>query len=352
MLEKLTELQHQFEDLERRMSDPEIIQNQPKYQEILAKHNELKETVETHKDYQKTTQELEEARELLKDPEMKEIAQEEIPSLEETQKQLHDQLQLLLLPKDPNDNRNAIIEIRSGTGGEEAALFAQDLYSMYICYAEKKGWKVEVMEENLTAMGGIKEMSFLISGNNVFSELKFEMGTHRVQRVPATESSGRLHTSAATVAILPEAEEVDIEIDTKDLRVDTYRASGAGGQHVNKTSSAIRITHLPTNTVVTCQDERSQFQNRDKAMRHLRARLYENQLEEKRKKESAMRKDQVGSGDRSEKIRTYNFPQNRVTDHRIGYTAHNMQDVLDGNMTALIEALQTADRLAKLQSST
>lgn len=349
MIEQFRDLEDKFNDVERRMSDPEIISDQAKYRELVKKHAELKHGVELYQSYTKVTKELNDAKELLKDPDMKDMAEEEIESLSEKQQELYDDMQIFLIPKDPNDNKNAIIEIRQGTGGEEAALFAERLYRMYTKFAESKGWKVDILSENFTDMGGIKEISFLVAGENVYGHLKYESGTHRVQRVPETESAGRIHTSAATVAIMPEAEEVDITIDTKDLRVDTFRASGAGGQHVNKTSSAIRITHIPTGIVVACQDERSQFQNKDKAMIMLRTKLYDAAEEKRRATESSLRKNQVGSGDRSEKIRTYNFPQNRVTDHRINLTLYNMLNVLDGDLTEVVEGLMKADRLAKMK---
>ena len=349
--EQLKELDYSFQDLERKMSDPEVISDQKQYQEVIRKHTELKEVVETFRFYSSLKSQKEDAEELLSDPDMKEMAVEEIEALSTQMTQLEEKLQVLLIPKDPNDHKNAIIEIRSGTGGEEAALFAEDLYRMYLRYAESKKWKTETMSQNITEKGGVKEVSFMIQGEGAYSQFKFEIGTHRVQRVPSTEASGRLHTSAATVAVLPEVEEVDIEIDTKDLRIDTFRASGAGGQHVNKTDSAIRITHIPSGVVVACQDERSQFQNKDKAMRMLRAKLVDQQAMEQRKKEASLRKNQVGSGDRSEKIRTYNFPQNRVTDHRINLSLYSLDKVLNGELTELIEALLKADQLAKLSEA-
>ncbi len=349
MLDKLQELEYKYIDIERKMSDPEVISDHAAYQELIKKHNELEEGVVLFRRYKKIQDELAQAQELLKDPDMKDMAQEEVKSLEEELSKVQTELQIFLIPADPNDHRNAIVEIRSGTGGEEAALFAYELFRMYTRYAETKGWKVEVLSGNPTGIGGVKEVAFGIMGKGVFSRLKFESGTHRVQRVPETEASGRVHTSAATVAIMPEAEEVDVVIDSKDIKIDVFRASGAGGQHVNKTSSAVRLTHFPSGIVISCQDERSQFQNKDKAMRMLRAKLYEKKEEERRKQESDLRKNQVGSGDRSEKIRTYNFPQNRVTDHRIGLSLYSLTDFMEGICDEVFDALITADRLSKMQ---
>ncbi len=348
---KLEELEQKFIHNERRMSDPEVISDHEAYQDLVKKHTEMEPGVQLWRHYKKATEELAQAQELLKDPDLKEMAQDEVTELESQLGQIEKDLQGFLVPPDPFDNKNAIVEIRSGTGGEEAALFAAELYRMYSRYAENKGWKTEILSGNATGIGGAKEVVFSIAGRGVFSRLKYESGTHRVQRVPETEASGRVHTSAATVAILPELEEVDIQIEAKDIRVDVFRASGAGGQHVNKTSSAVRMTHLETGIVVSCQDERSQFQNKDKAMRMLRARLYDLREEERRKRESTMRKDQVGSGDRSEKIRTYNFPQNRVTDHRIGLSLYSLTDFMDGRCDEMFDALISADRLAKLQNA-
>ena len=343
------EIELQYEDVERQLSDPEVIANQSKYKELSQKYTELKEFVEQYRQYKSLMNQQKDAEELLSDPEMAEIANEELQDIKQQITSLDQQLQLFLIPKDPDDHRNAIVEIRSGTGGDEAALFAEDLLKMYQKYSEKQGWKLEIISQNLIEIGGIKEVTFTVSGEGVFSKLKYEIGTHRVQRVPATEASGRIHTSAATVAVLPEVEDVDIEINMKDIRVDTYRASGAGGQHVNKTSSAVRLTHIPTNTVVACQDERSQFQNKDKAMRLLRARIYEQQQIEQRKKESDLRKSQVGSGDRSEKIRTYNYPQGRVTDHRIGLTIHALEKIMQGDIEQIITELVKADQIEKMK---
>lgn len=349
MLNQFQEIEDKFLEVEKKISDPEVISDQKKYQELVRKHAELREGVDLFRTYKTYKTQFAEAKEMQDDPELAEMAEEELDRLRPLIPEMEEKLRLFLIPPDPDDHKNAIVEVRSGTGGDEAALFAGDLYRMYTRYAETQGWKVEVLSENLTGLGGVKEIVFAVSGTGVYRRLKFESGTHRVQRVPETEASGRIHTSAATVAVLPEAEEVDVQIDTKDLRVDTYRASGAGGQHVNKTSSAVRITHLPSGVVVACQDERSQFQNKDKAMRMLRAKLYELQQEEKRKTKADLRKNQVGSGDRSEKIRTYNFPQNRLTDHRIGLTLHSMSAVLSGDMDDVFDALIQAEQLAKMK---
>ena len=344
------EIEFQYEDVERKLADPEVIADQKMYRELSQRYSELKPFIDQYREYKSLLQQKGEAEELLNDPDMKEMAIEEIATITDRLSVLDDLLQVFLIPKDPDDHRNAIVEIRSGTGGDEAALFAEDLFRMYQRFSEKNKWACEILSQQFTEIGGIKEVSFIVSGSGAYSQLKYEIGTHRVQRVPATESSGRIHTSAATVAVLPEVEAVDIDINPKDLRIDTFRASGAGGQHVNKTSSAVRITHIPTNTVVACQDERSQFQNKDKAMQLLRARLYEQQVIESRRKESELRKSQVGSGDRSEKIRTYNYPQSRVTDHRINLTLHALDKIMQGELNDIIEALVKADRVEKLKT--
>jgi len=349
MQEKLQDIIDKFQDTERKMVDPEIMSDQAQYQELVKKHSQLKPIIDIYEQHQRILNEIEGAQSLLKDPDMADIAKSELETLEIERNTLEKSLQLLLIPPDPNDDKNIIVEIRSGTGGEEAALFGYELFRMYSRYAEIKRWTVEILSQNETGLGGIKEISFTISGKGVFSRLKFESGTHRVQRVPETESSGRVHTSAVTVAILIEAEDVDIKIDPSDLRIDVYRASGAGGQHVNKTSSAVRITHIPSGVVVACQDERSQFQNKDKAMRLLRSRLFEQKRIEVAQKEAEARKSQVGSGDRSEKIRTYNYPQNRVTDHRINLTLYELNKVLEGKLDPFIEALIESDQLEKMK---
>lgn len=350
MIDKFVEIESRFQDVERQMSDPEIISDQKRYQALVRDHSQLKEVVDLYHRYTRVVTELKDAQELLSEPDMKGIAEEEVDRLSKEETNLKETLQLFLIPSDPDDHRNAIVEIRSGTGGDEAALFAADLYRMYIRFSESQEWTIESMSENVTQLGGVKEIVFLVSGAEVYKRLKFESGTHRVQRVPDTESSGRIHTSAVTVAIMPEAKDVDVSIESKDLRIDTYRASGAGGQHVNKTDSAVRITHLPTGVVVACQDERSQFQNKEKAMQLLRTRLYEKQLENQTQAHAETRKLQVGTGDRSQKIRTYNFPQNRVTDHRINLTLYSMDKVLEGALTEMIDALLKAYQLEKMMS--
>ena len=349
MLEKLKALVLRREDLEMQLSDPAVYGDAERLRSIHRELKDLGPIVEVFQAYERAEQARTDAEELLKDPDFRELAQEELAVAKADAERLQEELKILLLPKDPNDEKNVIMELRAGTGGEEAALFAGDLYRMYSMYAQDRGWKTELVSINETELGGIKECSILIEGEGVWSRLKFESGAHRVQRVPVTESGGRIQTSAATVAVLPEAEEVEYEIDPKDLQIDTYRASGAGGQHVNKTESAIRITHLPTGFVVECQDERSQYKNKDKAMKVLRSRLYEMEREKQAAATAAERKSQVGSGDRSERIRTYNFPQGRVTDHRIGLTLYKIDGILNGDLDELIDALVTADQAEKLK---
>ncbi len=352
VFEKLREVEEKFEEVERLMSLPENISNREKFMSLSKTYNELKEIVDTYREYKMLNTELKENEELLreeKDPEMKELVKEEIKSLEKKLEELEYKLKILLLPKDPNDEKGVIIEIRSGTGGEEAALFAQDLFRMYSKYVEKKGWKLEVVEANPTELGGFKEIVFMVEGRGAFSRLKYESGVHRVQRVPETEAGGRIHTSAATVAVLPEAEEVDIQINPEDLRIDVYRSMGHGGQSVNTTDSAVRITHLPTGIVVTCQDEKSQLKNKAKALKVLRARLLDMEREKQERERRDLRRIQIGSGDRSERIRTYNFPQNRVTDHRIGLTLYKLDAILEGELDEIIDPLIAHDTAEKLK---
>ena len=342
---RLDDILHKYEDLTVMLSDPEITSNQKRYTELSREFSELEPVAEKAKAYQALEQQLQDNQELIADSdcdaELKEIAQEEIQALKKAIEACNDELTLLLLPKDPNDNRNIILEIRAGTGGDEAALFAADLFRMYSRYAEIKGFKVEVLSSNSIGIGGYKEIVAQITGTGVFSTFKFESGTHRVQRIPTTESGGRIHTSACTVAILPEAKEVDIDIRPDDLRIDVYRASGAGGQHVNKTESAVRITHIPTGTVVQCQDQASQHKNKAQAMKVLQARILAKEQETAHSERAEARKDMVGSGDRSERIRTYNYPQGRITDHRINLTLYKLEQILGGDMNELIEALLT-----------
>lgn len=352
MLRKLDDIEKKYEDIERSLGSPEVLSDQKKYMEYSKQYSDLKEVVTKYREYKDALNQLDEAKEILAetdDPEMKEFAKDEMESAKDTVTELEDELKIMLLPKDPNDDKDVYLEVRSGTGGEEAALFCKEIMEMYSRYVEKLGWKVELVDATEADAGGFSKVVLSIQGNNVYGQLKFESGTHRVQRVPVTESSGRIHTSAVTVAILPEIDDVEVDINPSDLRIDTYRASGAGGQHVNKTDSAVRITHLPTNIAVACQDGRSQHQNKDKAMRLLKSKIYEVQLEEHNKEISQSRKSLVGSGDRSEKIRTYNFPQGRVTDHRINLTLYKLDDILSGELDVLIEPLIAADRLEKMK---
>lgn len=349
---KLREVEQSYKEIEGRMSDPEIANNPQEMQSLGRKHSELAPIVDTFREYEKVIQGIADAKEMIAgaDKEMGELAREELAELESKLPGLEHELRILLLPKDINDDRSVMIEIRAGAGGDEAALFAADLYRMYTRFAERERWKTEVMSESETGIGGYKEIVFRIDGVGAFSRLKFESGVHRVQRVPATEASGRIHTSTATVAVLPEAAEVDIEVRTEDLKIDTYRASGAGGQHVNMTDSAVRITHIPTGVVVTCQDERSQIKNRAKAMQFLRTKLYDVELQKQNAEMAAQRKGQVGTGDRSERIRTYNFPQNRLSDHRINLTLYKLDQILDGDIYELIKSLAEADQAEKLKA--
>ena len=354
MLEKLELVEKRFGELEEALAQGDLYADPEKAARLLKEQKELTPVVEAYRAYRRTQKDMEDAQELMhsEEGEMRELAQAEFEESKDRLEELEQQIRLLLLPKDENDDKNVIVEIRGGVGGEEAALFAHSLFRMYSMYAERKRYTVEVLSSNETELGGIKEISFEVRGAGAFSRFKFESGTHRVQRVPETESSGRIHTSAATVAVLPEAEEVEVEIDPGDLQIDTYRSGGAGGQHVNKTESAIRITHLPTGLVVECQDERSQHKNRDRAMKILRTKLYEMQQQALDKERASERRSQVGSGDRSERVRTYNYPQGRVTDHRIGLTLHRLDAVLDGDLDEIIDALIAADQAEKLRAGT
>ena len=351
MFDKLAEVEDHFLELEGLLADPSVMTDQKKYRGLSCEHAELRELVALFRTYRKVCEDIAGNHDLLKDsdPDLREMARDELDALEEHKEALERQLKLQLLPQDPNDGKNVILEIRAGTGGEEAALFAGDLYRMYCRFAERQRWRVEELSLSEAAAGGIKEVIALVSGDRVYSRLKYESGTHRVQRVPETEAQGRIHTSACTVAVMPEADELDVSIDPGDLRIDVYRASGAGGQHVNKTESAIRITHIPTGLVVTCQDEKSQHKNKAKALKVLQSRLYDQMQAEQHAAQAADRKSQVGSGDRSERIRTYNYPQGRCTDHRINLTLYRLEAIMDGDISEILEALVTADQLELLR---
>lgn len=350
MFDKIKDLEIRFQELEALLSDPAVIANQPEFRKLSREHADLAPLIEAFRRYKKVLEELGENQELLADPEMKEMAEEEISRLSEEEERLESEIKILLLPKDPNDSRDVILEIRAGTGGDESALFAGDLFRMYSRFAEKNRWKVELLSASESERGGYKEVIASIEGQEVYAKLKYESGTHRVQRVPETEAQGRIHTSACTVAIMAEAEDLDVEINPADLKIDVYRSSGAGGQHVNTTDSAVRITHIPTGTVVACQEERSQIKNRAKAMKVLKTRILDTILQEQNVKMAAERKQQVGSGDRSERIRTYNFPQGRMTDHRIGLTLYRLDSIMAGDIEEITDALRTHYQMEALQA--
>ncbi len=349
MFEKLEAVEKRYEELTKLIADPKVIENQSEWQKLMKEHASIEDIVMKFREYKKVKEGMQEAEELMQDPEMKELAEQEYYDSKEKLPKIEEELKILLIPKDPDDDKNIMCEIRAGAGGEEAALFAGTLFRMYTMYAEKKHWKLEVLNENETGLGGYKEISFMITGKGVYSRLKFESGVHRVQRVPDTESSGRIHTSTATVAVLPVVEDVEIEINPADIKMEVFRASGAGGQHINKTSSAVRLIHEPTGIVVECQTERSQFQNKDNAMKMLRTKLYEIEKEKQDSEIANSRKTQVGSGDRSEKIRTYNYPQGRITDHRIGMSIYQMENFLNGDIDEMIDNLIAADRAERLK---
>lgn len=354
MFEKIEIFDKRYSELSQRLYEPSVAADPEQYQKTMKELKSIEEIVLTYREYKQAVKSQDESIEILEesgDSDLKELAQLELDEAKQNIEELSEKLKILLLPKDPNDERNVIVEIRGGAGGEESALFSAVLFRMYSMYAEKKGYKVEIVNANETELGGYKEISFMIEGECAYSRFKYESGVHRVQRVPETESQGRVHTSTTTVAVLPEAEDVELEIDPKDLKIDTFRSSGAGGQHINKTSSAIRITHLPTGTVVECQDERSQYKNKDKALKVLKSRLLKEKQDKQASEIAANRKSQVGTGDRSERIRTYNYPQGRLTDHRIGLTLYKLEDILNGNLDEVIDALVTADRAEKLKES-
>ena len=349
MFQKLEAVENRYEELNKKIADPEVIANTSEWTKFMKEHAEIEEVALKYKEYKQVQQSIEEAQEMLNDPEMRELAEEELYENKEKLPKIEEELKILLIPKDPDDDKNIICEIRAGAGGDEAALFAGTLYRMYSMYAERKHWKIEVLNENETGLGGYKEISFMVTGKGVYSRLKFESGVHRVQRVPETEASGRIHTSTATVAVLPVVEDVEIDINPADIKMEVFRSSGAGGQHINKTSSAVRLIHEPTGIVVECQTERSQFQNKDNAMKMLKTKLYDMEKQKQDSEITNARRSQVGSGDRSEKIRTYNYPQGRITDHRIGLSIYQMEDFLNGNLDDMIDNLTAADRAEKLQ---
>ncbi len=351
MLERLDQLEARYEELGQQLADPALVSDQKKYQATAKQHRDLQPVVEKFREHRALAQSIAEARAMLSDPDLRVMAEEELATLEPRLVTTEEELKVLLLPKDPNDEKNVVVELRAGTGGDEASLFVAEVFRMYLRFAEQHRWKVEVLSQTDSDVGGLKDVTAIFEGSKVYSQMKYESGVHRVQRVPATETQGRVHTSAITVAVLPEAEEVDIKIEAKDLRIDTFCSSGPGGQSVNTTYSAIRITHIPTQTVVSCQDEKSQIKNREKAMRVLRSRLYEVEAERIHQLQAKDRKQQVGTGDRSEKIRTYNFPQNRLTDHRIGLTSHNLANIMEGNLQPTIDALIAHDTAEKLKAT-
>ena len=354
MFDKIQAVELRFEEINQLLMDPSVVSDNNRYRDLMKEYRNIEPIVEKYREYAKAKEALDEAKMMLDegglDKEFKEMVQEQLETSKEDIERISEEMKILLLPKDPNDDKNVIIEIRGGAGGEEAALFANSLFRMYSMYAEKRGWKPDVLSLNGTELGGIKEISFSIDGEGAYSRFKFESGVHRVQRVPETETAGRIHTSTVTVAVLAEAEEVEVDINPADLQIDTFRSSGAGGQHVNKTESAIRITHIPTGTVVECQDERSQFKNKDKAMRILRSRILEAEMEKQNAAIAADRKSQVGTGDRSERIRTYNYPQGRVTDHRIGLTLYKLDQILNGDLDEIMDALITAEQAEKMKA--
>ena len=353
MFSRLAIFDKRYNELEKRMYEPDVVSDPDRYREVMREYASIEPVVKKYREYQSAQQTIEDSLMILddasSDEELRELASIELDDAKRQLPELEEELKILLLPKDPNDERNVIVEIRGGTGGEESSLFAYDLYRMYSMYAERRGYKIEVINLNETGLGGYKEVSFIVSGAGAYSRFKFESGTHRVQRVPKTESSGRIHTSAATVAVLPEADDVEVDINPNDLEIDTFRSSGAGGQHINKTSSAIRITHKPTGMVVECQDERSQYKNKDKAMKVLKSRLLKIEQDKQHEAIASDRRSQIGSGDRSEKIRTYNYPQSRVTDHRIGLTLYKLDEIMNGDLDEIIDALVTAQRAEQLK---
>lgn len=353
MLDKLKVLEDKYKELSQKVADPEIISDQPTWQKLMKETSELEPIVEKYKEYRQIRESIAESKQILEeesDEELRELAKMELSEAESKVGDIEDELKILLVPKDPNDDKNVIVEIRGGAGGDEAAIFAGDLFRMYSRYAERRGWKTSLMSSNETGVGGYKEVSFMIKGNGAYSRLKYESGVHRVQRIPTTESGGRIHTSTATVAVLPEVEDVEIEINPEDIRFDVFRSSGNGGQSVNTTDSAVRLTHIPTGEVVSCQDEKSQLKNKEKAMKILKARLYDKALAEQQKDIANERKSQVGTGDRSERIRTYNFPQGRVSDHRINLTLYKLDSFIDGDLDEMIDALITVDQTEKMSS--